>query len=141
MKKINYKKILLIIFIAVIILSISTVSFARLTDISSSASVPGGDKIKSIGSTILGVVEIVAVVVALVMLVVLAIKYMTAAPSEKGEVKKSLIIYAVGALILFSGAGLLNIIQAMGNQINSGANINDNTLLNNKPTTSVIKLA
>lgn len=141
MKKVSYKKIFFIIIIIAIIFSISTLSYASLVDIQSGASVPGGDKIKSIGSTILGVVEIIAVVVALVMLVVLAIKYMTAAPGEKADVKKSLLIYAVGALILFSGAGLLHIIQAMGNQINKSATINENILMQTTPITSIIESA
>lgn len=141
MKKINYKKIFFIIIIIALILSISTLSYASLVQITPGTNVPGGEKIKSISGTILGVIQIIAVAVAVIMLVVLAIKYMAAAPSEKGEIKKSLIMYAVGALILFSGAGLLNIIQAMGNQINKSATINENVLMQTIPTTSIVELA
>lgn len=137
MRKMSYKKILLIIVVAVLIFSISTLSFASLVDIKPGTNVPGGDKIKSISGTILGVIEIIAVAVAVIMLVVLAIKYMAAAPSEKGEIKKSLIMYAVGALILFSGAGILHIIQAMGNEINKAAINNESVLIYTVPTTSM----
>lgn len=141
MKKINYKKIFFIIIIIALILSISTLSYASLVQITPGTNVPGGEKIKSISGTILGVIQIIAVAVAVIMLVVLAIKYMAAAPSEKGEIKKSLIMYAVGALILFSGAGLLNIIQAMGNQINKSATINENVLMQTTSATSIVELA
>lgn len=137
MKKMNYKKVLLIIILMILIFSISTISFASLVDIKPGASVPGGDKIKSISGTILGVIEIIAVAVALVMLVVLAIKYMAAAPAEKGDIKKSLLMYAVGALILFSGAGILHIIQSMGNEINKAATINENILTYSTSVTSM----
>ncbi len=49
--------------------------------------------------------------VAVAMLVVLAIKYISAAPAEKADIKKSAFIYVVGALLLFGGVAVLNIIQ------------------------------
>lgn len=79
----------------------------------------GTNEIKSVAGIILGIIQVIAVAVAVIMLVVLAVKYMAAAPGEKADVKKSLTVYIVGALILFAGAGLLNIIQTVANDINS----------------------
>lgn len=138
MKKVNLKKIFFAMIVITLVLSISTLSYASLVDITPGTNVPGGDKIKSISGTILGVIQIIAVAVAVIMLVILAMKYMTAAPSEKGDIKKSLIIYAVGALILFSGAGLLSIIQAMGDEINKAATINESVLIETIPTNSIV---
>ena len=118
MKKITYKKILLIILITVLIFSVSTVSFASLVQMNPSVTGPGTTQVKGIANIILGILQIVAVAVAVIMLVVLAIKYISAAPSEKGEIKKSLTVYIVGALLLFAGAGLLNLIQIVATDIN-----------------------
>lgn len=45
------------------------------------------------------------------MISVLAMKYMTAAPSEKADIKKHAIPFVVGAIIMFSVSGILGIIQ------------------------------
>ena len=119
MKKTLCKRIVFIIFIAILIISISTMSFASLVDIKGDANAPGADKIKKVSQTILGIVQVVAVAVAVIMLIILAIKYMTAAPGEKADVKKSLIIYVIGALILFAGAGILGWVQKLANEVNS----------------------
>lgn len=118
MKRISCKKVLLIIVLALLIFSISTVSFASLINIKPTPG-PGSEQIKGIAGIILGIIQVVAVAVALIMLIVLAIKYMAASPSEKADVKKSLTVYIVGALILFAGAGLLNIVQKVATDINS----------------------
>jgi len=118
MKKISYKKILLIVLLMVIIVSISTVSFASLVQITPIIGV-GGVQIQGIASIIIGIIQVIAMAVAAVILVVLAIKYMTAAPGEKAEVKKGMTIYVIGALILFAGSGILGLIQSFGNDVNN----------------------
>ena len=66
---------------------------------------------KNIVGAILAVAKVVAVGVALIMLVVLAIKYMSAAPGDKAEIKKHAVVYVTGAVVLFGSAGILNIIE------------------------------
>ncbi len=44
------------------------------------------------------------------MLVYVAIKYMSAAPSEKAEFKKSATAYIVGAVVLFAASNILGVI-------------------------------
>lgn len=127
MRKISYKKILLIIVLSLLILSISTISFAGLVNIKPDINAPGTGEVKSVAEMILGIIEVVAVGVAVIMLVVLAIKYIAAAPGEKADIKKSLTVYIVGALILFAGAGLLNIIQIVAKEINTKTNSNSPT--------------
>ena len=122
MKKISYKKILLIIIVVLLIFSISTISFASLVDIEPVIK-DGGAKVKSVAGVILGIIQVVAGAVAVIMLVVLAIKYIAASPSEKADVKKGLTVYIIGALILFAGAGILNIIQALATDINTQTTI------------------
>lgn len=121
MRKIRYEKILLIIFLALLIFSISTVSLASFTQMKPTQG-PGTEQMKSIAGIILGILQVIAVGTAVIMLVILAIKYMTAAPSEKAEIKKSMTVYVIGALVLFAGAGILKIIEVVATDINSVTN-------------------
>ncbi len=68
-------------------------------------------------TTLVVTVKIVAVAVAIIMLLVVAMKYMTSAPGEKAEIKKSAVVYVVGAIILFAITGILTIIQKFSTAI------------------------
>lgn len=72
---------------------------------------------QNIVGAILNVCKVAAVGVALIMLVFIAMKYMSAAPGEKAEIKKSATIYITGAVVLFASAGILNIIAEFSNNI------------------------
>jgi len=74
---------------------------------------------KNITGTILGVVQVIGVAVAVIMLIVLAIKYISAAPNDKAEIKKHAVVYIVGAVVLFAASGILGIIRGFANQINT----------------------
>lgn len=65
---------------------------------------------ENIVGSLLDIMRSVAVGVALIMLVVLAVKYMSAAPGDKAEIKKHAVVYIVGAVILFGAAGIITII-------------------------------
>lgn len=68
-------------------------------------------KATTVISNLVTVVKIIAVAVAIIILLTLAMKYMSAAPGEKADIKKSAIVYVVGAFILFGATGLLTLIQ------------------------------
>ena len=51
------------------------------------------------------------------MLIVLAIKYISAAPNDKAEIKKHAVVYVVGAVILFGATVILEIIKNFALQI------------------------
>jgi uncharacterized membrane protein len=74
-------------------------------------------KTQTIAGTILAVAQVIGISVALIMLIVLAIKYISAAPNDKAEIKKHAVIYIVGAVVLFAGSGILGIISGFANQI------------------------
>ena len=59
------------------------------------------DKVENIGTTILGVVQYIAGFAAVILLIVLAIKYMTSSPEGKADIKKTALIYVVGAALMF----------------------------------------
>ena len=68
------------------------------------------------------VVQVVGVGVAVIMLIVLAIKYISAAPSDKAEIKKHAVVYVVGAIVLFAASGILGLIRRFANTANDALN-------------------
>ncbi len=71
----------------------------------------------SIVGAIISVTRIIAVGVAIIMLIAVAMKYMSAAPGDRAEIKKHAVIYVVGAVVLFGASGLLGIIQKFADNI------------------------
>ena len=53
------------------------------------------------------------------MLIVLAIKYISAAPNDKAEIKKHAVVYIVGAIVLFAASALLGIVKNFATGISS----------------------
>lgn len=53
------------------------------------------------------------------MLVVVAMKYMTAAPGDRADIKKHAVVYVVGAIIMFSVTGILGIVEKFAGSIGS----------------------
>lgn len=66
---------------------------------------------QSIAGSVVSIARVVCVGVAIIMITVLAMKYMTAAPSDRADIKKHAIPYVVGAVIMFAASGILGIIQ------------------------------
>lgn len=69
-----------------------------------------------LGATV-GIVQIISITVAVVMLIILAIKYMISSVSERAEIKKHAVVYVVGALLIFSVNGIIEIIQRFSSNI------------------------
>ena len=70
-------------------------------------------KADTIAGAIISVVQVVGIAVAIIMLIIVAIKYITAAPSDKAEVKKHLLVYVIGAVVLFASTGILQFIKTV----------------------------
>ena len=106
----NVIKILLIaiiLFFSYNLISLATYSTIDVDYITQGAEENSGasDSVLSIIQSVLTIVQVIAVGVAIIMIIVLAIKYISSAPGDKADIKKSAIAYIVGAVILFSGAG------------------------------------
>ena len=56
------------------------------------------------------------------MLIVLAIKYISAAPGDKADIKKHAVVYVVGAIVLFAATGILQIIKSFSSNISANQN-------------------
>lgn len=73
--------------------------------------------INNIVTVVITIVRIIGVTVAIVMLLAVAMKYMAAAPGEKADIKKSAVVYVVGAIVLFAVTGILGIINTFSSNI------------------------
>ena len=115
-------KILSISFIALMVLAMTTVPVFAADYLD-----PNSIKAEDIGNTaetaqkiagaILAIVQVIGVSVAVIMLIVLAIKYISAAPNDKAEIKKHAVVYIVGAVVLFAASGILGIIRSFAKEI------------------------
>lgn len=113
MKKISVQKAIAILMIALVIISISSVTFASALRPEAVVPITGNatQKVFNVAGVILGVAQAIGVSVAVIMLVVIAIKYITASAEGKAEVKKYAVGYVLGAVLLFAGVAILRIIQ------------------------------
>ena len=67
--------------------------------------------VSNISGAVITIARVVCAAVAVAMLAILGMKYMSAAPSEKADIKKHAVVYIVGAVIMFACTGILGIIQ------------------------------
>lgn len=73
----------------------------------------GKSFIKKVIDPVLSAVRIVAVGIGIIMITVLGIQYMVAAPDEKANIKTKLIVFTVGAIVVFAAATIVQKIQAV----------------------------
>lgn len=116
--------ILLVVLMAVTMLS--TTVFAALdydinqfdnrTDTSGAK-----ESFSNIVGALISIVQVIGMGVAIIMLIVMAIKYISAAPSEKAEIKKSATVYIVGAIVLFAASGILQIIKNFAGNVSAAS--------------------
>ena len=116
-------KISILLFVIVMLLALSTAAFASQPDlgwesikINASTTTNLATRTSTVMGQALGVVQMVGMGVAVIMLIVLAIKYISAAPGDKAEIKKHAVVYIIGAVVLFGAAGLLEIIKKFADQ-------------------------
>ena len=107
-------KIIISLLLVITIISLCTISlcvdpggFTGNVDTTKGA----GKAVSDMSNQIIGIIQIIGTAIAVVMLIWLAIKYISAAPSEKADIKKSATIYVVGAVLLFGAVGVLEIIK------------------------------
>jgi len=85
--------------------------------IPTAVSTNANSSIANIGGMVLTIAQIVGSSVAVIMLIVLAIKYISAAPNDKADIKKHAVVYIVGAIVLFAASGLLGIVKSFAGGI------------------------
>ena len=109
------KAIKMVAIILLAILAIATLSQGVFavdpSEIVANTSGSAATEINGVVGTVLGIVQIVGTGVAVIMLIVLAIKYISAAPGDKADIKKHAVVYVVGAVVLFAASGILGIVK------------------------------
>lgn len=114
-------------FLIVLIIVCMLYSFAEVfaTSIYDSAGITGeitnagnaSATVTNITSTVLTVIRYTGSGIALIMLTLIFIKYMLSAASERAELKKNLIPFTIGAIVLFAASNLVTILQSVANKM------------------------
>ena len=128
MNKIKKQVLIIVLLIAIMFTVISSINqvFASgyeaamkqaLTNTETDKTTGASNAVTNVTATVITYIRIIGVCVAVSMLLVLAMKYMSAAPGEKADIKKSAVVYVVGAIILFAVVGILEIISSFSSVI------------------------
>ena len=109
------KKITIVLLSLLIILSICNISMAGgVFDDTGRFETTVDSNIEKTTKGFLGsaidVVQIFSVGLAVILLIVNAIQYMNAAPDAKADIKKKMVLYGIGAVIVFAATQLAEII-------------------------------
>ena len=111
----NYKTVTKII---TILLIIATILGAVSMVFADSIEIPGGTNTGVSGTglettvkNIIGIVQFICYAAAVILLVILGVKWISAAPDAKADIKKSAVIYVVGAALVFAAGAILQVIR------------------------------
>lgn len=74
-------------------------------------------KLTTVGSTVLGYIQVIGTFIAVGVLMFLGIKYMTASANEKADVKKSIIPYIIGAVVLLAAVNIVTLIPKISDAL------------------------
>lgn len=114
-KRIKINKIFVIFITIVFILSISTIANADLAEnivdrssVDPSGGIDGARDLFTLGNKILSILQFIGGGVAVIATLLLAIRYMYSSPDDKAEIKRKLIPYIIGGVMIF---GVTNLIQ------------------------------
>lgn len=103
-------KILTFIATILLVISLGTSTIFALTPSQVQPTDPGTNDIQTLGGKILGILQTVGIVLSVIILVILGIKYMMGSAEEKAEYKKTMIPYLVGAVLIFAGTTIVNVV-------------------------------
>ena len=103
-------KILAIILLIVMIFAmVSSVVFAAPT-IEPNQTAVQQTSLGNIGGQIIGVIQFVGSIIAVAMLIFIGIKYITSAPEAKAELKKTMLYYVLGAVLIASASTIAGLV-------------------------------
>ena len=78
----------------------------------------GSSRLQAKAEIILGAIQVIGVVVSVIILIAMGIKYMFGSIEEKSEYKETMIPYLIGAVLVFSGTTIPEIIYQIAQNIN-----------------------
>jgi len=118
----NSKKIMkigiVLMIIATVLMAVNMVFASGFTDLGDrpNPTSTGVSSVSSVVGNVMGIVQYICYAAAVVLLVILGVKFMTSSPDAKAEVKKSAVIYIIGAVLVFAAGLILNILSSWANQ-------------------------
>ena len=112
--KINKKVIKILLMLVMVIFLFTTISDAATMVNKFKGETDGFEgadtKIKSAISAVLSIVRIIGGAVAAGILMIIATKYMLSSAGERAEIKKSAVVYVLGAIVLFGAPKIVDIL-------------------------------
>ena len=117
------KKVLSVLMVMVMIVCMSSTVFASnkvdtsfMDKINPNQSLSGGagEKMQTIGSTILTLVTNTAMILAVIIIAILGVKYMMGSLEEKAEYKKTMMPYLIGAILVFGAGAIGKMVVGIG---------------------------
>lgn len=76
------------------------------------------DDAGSVLNSVLSIIQVIGISMAVIMLMGLGIKYMVSSVSDRAEIKKHLVVYVAGAIMLFGASGIVEIIKQFSKNVN-----------------------
>ena len=109
--------ILLFLFLSLVV-NITGVSFANGWDEEFEGATIGEEaRIVRAINRVIGILQIIGMTSAVIMLTVIGIKYVSTSPQGRANMKKGLIVYVIGAIILLCTTGVLQLIRVFVDDI------------------------
>ncbi len=71
----------------------------------------------NLGNVILGIIQYVSIGVASIAAIVLGIKYMYSSPEDKAEIKKKLVPFIIGGILVFGAVQLVKLVEIFVGEI------------------------
>ena len=115
----NITRVITILFFVTMLLSAFSMVFGTVTIPTPSQPGTGGEDINGIVSNVRWIIQTIAIAAAVIMLMFVGIKFVTASPEGKAEIKKTAVIYVVGAILLLAASGVLGIIQNLAKNVSA----------------------
>lgn len=128
MIKMKFSKLLIAILLIIIFLMIFANSIFA-ADMNQIYNGKNDKRVSNLASNALGVVQVVGYSAAVIMLAYIGIKYILSTPDGKADMKKQLIMYVIGAIILFGGATIAVAIGKTAREEIKTANVPQEKLL------------
>lgn len=70
-----------------------------------------------LGNVILGIIQYVSIGVASIAAIILGIKYMYSSPEDKAEIKKKLVPFIIGGILVFGAVQLVKLVETFVGEI------------------------
>lgn len=102
-----------------VIVVFRTTALAEIDPVSvvSNPTPTGVSTLFTVGNTILSILQTIGAGVAIIATLVLAMKYMYSAPEDKATIKKQLIPFIIGGVLVFGATSLVKLAESLSGEL------------------------